>query len=296
MGSSTTSLYRRPTSSLALPLDHWPANTACSLASSCSEQVHLAIGAPGEMLVLFATHDDTTPSEVTWWASDDAGDVKKATGTASAYTQLLWLEPNLVTPPLGQPTATMTELLDLQNTASWAFDPTTGERYGFYLNSTSVHWGLSDYRNPDVFYNSPLLHTVRLAGLRGGATYTYRVAGDSRAFSFAMPPDADGGAFPLTLGLTADLGQTAVSEANAARLLADVAARRAGRGGAARGGPRVRRRLPPPMGLLRADGRATHGARARPRDGRQPRGGLRRVVAELQRALPDAAPRVRLAL
>ena len=122
MGSSTTSLYRRPTASLALPLDHWPANTACSLASSCSEQVHLAIGAPGEMLVLFATHDDTTPSEVTWWASDDAGDVRKATGTASAYTQLLWLEPYLVTPPLGQPTATMTELLDRQNTASWAFD------------------------------------------------------------------------------------------------------------------------------------------------------------------------------
>ena len=122
---------------------------------------------------------------------------------------------------MGAPGATAAELLARQNTASWAFDPTTGERYASYLNSSTVRWGWADYRNPASIYNSPLVHTVRLRRLLGGRTYSYRVAGDARTFAFAMPPDADGDAFPLTVGLTADLGQTAVSEANVARLLQD---------------------------------------------------------------------------
>ena len=56
------------------------------------------------------------------------------------------------------------------------------------------------------------------------ATYGYRVGGgsDARNFSFTMPPDGDGAAFPLTFGLTADIGQTVVSKLNAEWLLSQL--------------------------------------------------------------------------
>ena len=37
-----------------------------------------------------------------------------------------------------------------------------------------------------------------------------------------MPPDGDGAAFPLTFGLTADIGQTVVSKLNAEWLLSQL--------------------------------------------------------------------------
>ena len=49
-----------------------------------------------------------------------------------------------------------------------------------------------------------------------------RRTSDARNFSFTMPPDGDGAAFPLTFGLTADIGQTVVSKLNAEWLLSQL--------------------------------------------------------------------------
>ena len=66
-----------------------------------------------------------------------------------------------------------------------------------------------------MIYNSPVIHTVAIGPLQAGHTYGYRVAGSSRNYSFTMPPEPGAAdAFPLTLGLTADLGQTIASRAN----------------------------------------------------------------------------------
>ena len=62
-----------------------------------------------------------------------------------------------------------------------------------------------------MYYNSPVLRTIVLTNLVGGATYTYRAAGVDRNFSFVMPPDGGEAAYPYVIGLTADLGQTEVS-------------------------------------------------------------------------------------
>ena len=90
------------------------------------------------------------------------------------------------------------------------------------MKPKALAYGLGAYNNPQMYYDSPAIHRVSLRDLRPGARYGYRVAGDARNFSFTMPPDAADGAaaYPLTLGLTADLGQTAVSEANTRLLLA----------------------------------------------------------------------------
>ena len=72
------------------------------------------------------------------------------------------------------------------------------------------------YKNPEAYYNSPVVHTVVLRGLLSGPVYHYQVANDGRVFSFQMPPAST----PLLLGLTADLGQTAVSAASVAALRA----------------------------------------------------------------------------
>ena len=69
-----------------------------------------------------------------------------------------------------------------------------------------------------MYYDSPLIHTVRIGDgrLRGGRSYTYVVAGDTRRFTFTMPADsrADDSSYPFLMGLTADLGQTTASELN----------------------------------------------------------------------------------
>jgi hypothetical protein len=87
---------------------------------------------------------------------------------------------------------------------------------------SSLKKGLGTYKNPASYYNSPVIHTVTLQGVTPGSTYHYRVAGDDRVHSFRMPPPSgsiSGDGFPvMTIGLVADLGQTAVSNASVTAL------------------------------------------------------------------------------
>ena len=139
--------------------------------------------------------------------------------------------PELSAPLLGLPTATDAEILRLQNTSSWAFDPFyrtsvngSAVRGSGYNDPTEVRWGTGSYKNPQAIYTSGVIHTVIIRNLSAGARYGYRITGDERLFNFSMPVDSRSSAseddlYPFVFALTADLGQTAVSEANMFNLL-----------------------------------------------------------------------------
>ena len=172
------------------------------------------------MVVSFATAQQGA-SAVEWWREGGGGG-GRAVGTPAAYSQLIYVDEWLSHPPMGAPRVPEDHLLALQDTSAWAYDRATGRRFANYMKPKALAYGLGAYNNPQMYYDSPAIHRVSLRNLRPGARYGYRVAGDARNFSFTMPPDAADGAaaYPLTLGLTADLGQTAVSEANTRLLLA----------------------------------------------------------------------------
>ena len=66
-----TSSYKRPRPARILAEAEYPRPNDCD-APPCSQQVHLALGASDEMVVVFASDDDQTPSEVTYWRADTA--------------------------------------------------------------------------------------------------------------------------------------------------------------------------------------------------------------------------------
>ena len=223
--------YTRPAPAAVLPDTRWPPRCA-----SCAEQVHLALGGPGEKVVSFATAQQGA-SAVEWWREGGGGG-GRAVGTPAAYSQLIYVDEWLSHPPMGAPRVPEDHLLALQDTSAWAYDRATGRRFANYMKPKALAYGLGAYNNPQMYYDSPAIHRVSLRNLRPGARYGYRVAGDARNFSFTMPPDAADGAaaYPLTLGLTADLGQTAVSEANTRLLLAAQKHGTSGGGGGGGGG------------------------------------------------------------
>ena len=241
---SGTSPFRRPPSSRQLTFAEIGVCEASSVAgTSCEpEQVHIQLGgAPGSMVVVFASADESTASSVEYWETS-ASAVKTAQGSRHAYSQLLYIENDLMDPPMGRPTADAEDLLALQDTTGWANSLPIfpyGRSSSFY-NATdyaSRHGGrpkkgLGEYKNPQMIYNSPLIHTVSLQGLTPGRSYSYRVGSSSRTFAFTYPHDhtafsttgdddssggsggSGGDGYPWTIGLTADLGQTEVSRRN----------------------------------------------------------------------------------
>lgn len=151
--SGLSSDYLRPVSSPMLSLMYWPPNLQCRNAtlykSSCSDQVHLALGGEAEMVVVFASQTAQTPSTVSWWR-EGSSTLGNAVGSASAYSQLIFLNQMLTSPSLGLPSASNAELLAILNTSAWAFDPFNGNRAANYLNPTQITWGLGAYFNPQV--------------------------------------------------------------------------------------------------------------------------------------------------
>lgn len=107
-----------------------------------------------------------------------------------------------------------------------------------------------------------MIHTVTIRNLSAGARYGYRITGDERLFNFSMPVESRSSAseddlFPFLFVLTADLGQTAVSEANMFNLLDLAQSAGAGRAVAPCRRPVVRRWLLASLGLVRTTDGAT---------------------------------------
>lgn len=95
----------------------WPPNTACS-TPICSEQVHIALGGPGEMVVVYTTRDSDTPSSVQWWEVDGDAGARTANGTVNAYSQLLFLDVMLTHPAVGAPEVSAEQIRSKQRDKS----------------------------------------------------------------------------------------------------------------------------------------------------------------------------------
>ena len=192
------------------------------------------------MVVSFVSADTTTLSHVTWGTAGQTLN-RLATGFARSYSQLLFFGDWVATPEMGLPTegTGLEAQLALQNTTGWAIDPITKKPGSSWHQPNGTTWaavnkGLGAYKNPASYYNSAVIHTVTLSPLMGGERYDYRVAGDGRIFTFRMPPRSSpsptySAKVPsasavnsteetpmesMVIGLTSDLGQTAVSNAS----------------------------------------------------------------------------------
>ena len=160
---AVTSSYVRSSSSSDISPTHLPERCA-----GCTEQVHLSLGGAGQMVISFATSSDETASRVEYWGAGDLTP-RVATGLPSAYTQIVYLDRQLLEPAMGAPATESSQLLAMQNTSGWAVEPWYPRGRGSsWKNPTSVDWGLGDYKNPAAVYNSPVIHTVTLTGLEAG--------------------------------------------------------------------------------------------------------------------------------
>lgn len=191
-----TSTYQRPGRARRLSTQAWPGNTACD-SKICSEQVHLVLGGPGEMKVMFASRNWTTPSSVEWWGTD--GIVRTATGSADTYALLLFLETDLIDVgddwTMGKQPVDEETWIKLSNTSGWASRspfypyevPEIGEKDD-RLNlqkGDKLESGFMEYGSEDSFYTSPAIHSVTLSGLQPGGTYCTATA--SRATGATSP-------------------------------------------------------------------------------------------------------------
>ena len=105
-----TSVYLRPVSSPHLAQDHWPPSNISDQVPRCAElcvathprpafwspleQVHIALGGEGEMVVAYASRTAQTTSEVVFWPEGSEVVEQTATGTPSAYSQLMYIVMN----------------------------------------------------------------------------------------------------------------------------------------------------------------------------------------------------------
>ena len=113
----TVDIPRPPASRLlSADSDDGLAPPVCNLTNQqrlCVEQVHLAFGGPGEMVVSWATADDETRPSVTFWGPDSSSTT--VNGTAAAYSQLLYVGSELLNPAMGAPWD-RNAIIQMQNT------------------------------------------------------------------------------------------------------------------------------------------------------------------------------------
>ena len=182
------------------------------------EQVHIQLGAQDQMTLVYASFNKSIAPAVTYWnAKGEQTTQHKATGQTNVYSQLLYFQDWLSHPPIGKPTGDEKTILNMQNTAAWAIDPVTGDKTGAWAAPTKVKWwDFGDYFNPKMVYNSPFIHQVVMEDLQGGETYSYQISGDipDRKFQFTMPPRGGMPAYPMSIGVIADIGQTSISKLN----------------------------------------------------------------------------------
>jgi len=240
--------YQRPSGSSPLhvskeDLSTSPVRTAAlkqtsssSIPCSVIEQVHMTLGNTlDSVIVSFVSTNPSTPS-IVYFGTDESSvansplssksfGVKAATGRSITYSELLYIDKKLygLPPPgLGAPKQTASYLISLEDTSSWAFDKVTGEQWSGYAQVNSVQLALGDYRNPYMNYDSPYIHTVTLTGLIPGKVYYYRPAASciGTVYRVMIPLPGTAAVYPLTIGLTCDLGQTLVSQVSIEAVIA----------------------------------------------------------------------------
>lgn len=170
---------------------------------ACASQAHVALASRTAATVSYVT-TDAVPSVLRYRRQ---GQVlwRTASGTSRSYTALASVDPQLWQPSMGELTYSLEEVRAAANTTSWAV-PGSSSRAA----PPNPRW-LQAYFNPAMIYSSPVIHAVTLTGLEAGP-YEYELADGVHVFRMPSPT------YPLTLGLTADLGQTVVSNRSFAQL------------------------------------------------------------------------------
>ena len=178
-----------------------------------SSQVHLTLGGSGPQSMTVSWVNPSLSSANTVAFGADTMMSSTATGKAITYTQLLAPSSgNLVGQgnTMGQPGATAQQINKLANTSSFAYDHTGSMRkWANYNNVKTYTKGQMAYKNPYAYYDSPMIHTTVLTGLKAGVTYFYKPAGACKTYNFTMTQAV--GTYPFKAGLVADLGTTDVS-------------------------------------------------------------------------------------
>lgn len=186
-----------------------------------SDQIHVSLGDDDTSLVItYASVNTDTDSSVQFSTSIDSFNSNTATtaiGYPTSYSEVMDLSSDLWDPEMGAPSSTDDEIATIENTATWAYSIIDGnkEEWANYNSVKSADSGYQDYDNPYVVYSSPVIHRVVLNDLTPGTIYYYAVSGSCDIYETSIPVL---GKYPMTVGLTVDLGQTDVSYASMAAL------------------------------------------------------------------------------
>jgi hypothetical protein len=217
-----TSDYKRFGPNADLHHLHFP---GCPAASDCSEQVHLQLGGPHEMVVVYVSFSAKIKSVVQYGLDKTKLD-QTAIGDQASYSQLMtFTRLQTGNGRLGAPTSTNEEIQKYQDTTAWARSPDFSSSYHqvnlsadpFFdpVANASMRSFSGLYLNPQVYYSSPMIHTVTLSDLLEGTTYYYSVDGLPDVFQFTFVPATKPNTFlPIRFGLVSDMGQTNVSAKN----------------------------------------------------------------------------------
>eukprot|EP01041_Mallomonas_annulata_P004203 gene4203-8363_t len=210
-------------------------------SSNCNvEQVHITLGnKENSIIISYVSTSTLFINSFVYYSTDpnallsvhsSADGVKMASGKSYAYSSLISVSSSLINPAMGTPPATAEEVIAIENTANWAYDPITKQKYANWMNVTEVSYGSMAYNNPKAIYDSPLIHTVVLESLESSQVYFYRPKGSCKVYTFTSPfyysssqetaAKAHPSPYPMRIGVLADLGQTRVSEASLAAIAA----------------------------------------------------------------------------
>lgn len=187
-----------------------------------SDQIHVSLGDDDTSLIItYASASTSTDSSVLYSTSIDTfnsnGKGTTVTGYSMSYSELMYFVSNLWAPTMGAPERSADEIVKIENTAAWAYSWIDGvkEEWASYKSVTSATSAYQSYNNPYAIYDSPIIHRVVLTNLIPGTTYYYAVSGSCDVYETVIPVL---GKYPMSVGLTVDLGQTNVSYASMAAL------------------------------------------------------------------------------
>lgn len=171
-------------------------------APQCPEQVRLALAGPGQMLLSWSVWQLGTGTQVEYRELNSSSGKKRLASSngGRTYSTLQDFNSYLWEPPMGPPTTTQSELVAGPRSKAHIMSATTVED-GDIFGKTKF---------PDDFRQSPVIHTVVLQALQPGKRYQYKVPLCPWS-EFKMPSSWQQPSFPVTWGVTADLGQTNVS-------------------------------------------------------------------------------------
>jgi len=183
-------------------------NTNCD-----AEQIHISFGDDDNSVVIsFASfvygHDGIVQYSSDLSSFTTGNGVTNVTASSQSYSEIMYYSSNLYDPAMGAPMGNSTHLIDISNTADWAYDKQTGTLWANYKKVTNVLPNtILAYNNPYVIYDSPVVFTASITSLVPGKTYYYNIVGHCQVYSFTLPVSES---YPMTVGLVVDIGQTEV--------------------------------------------------------------------------------------